>query len=578
MLSIKYKFSLILLLVISLFVVVGVWVAQSIIFPPFKEADFENSRKNLYRGINALLDEVDQLESVTIDWAEWDDTYSYINKPNDSYEKSNLVASTFENYDIDVIVMMNKYNELAWGGFLNRDLGTRETFVKPVELNNSRLVIGSHKIDLQSLRKKSGVYSGVYIDDSFSMLFAISSITNTEGDSPNNGKLLMARFITERQVNALQQQTDINFSVFPLLGKPLSDFQKQLVHNLAVSEQSIVIEEQGNVTAYSLIASANGAYLLASASLDNSLQGLGENIVSKLIIGLLLGAVLIFLGAVALTRIFVLRPVANLAKYTREVCETGDYSLRFKSYKGKDELGMLSEDIESFVNRLGLVDEELEHLQEVRSGEKQYCHDLESHLQKGSEQLKQLALQDSLTGLANQRVFDEKLLTEWYRLRRYKRHLTIVLVTVDDFDEYQKRYNEAECDRALCAIGGVLKNLFKRAGDIVARYGEKDFAVILPECPPESGIKMGEEIVNSISALGIEHESSELGVMTVSVGVCATLPDETMEVEEVLGQACENLYKAAATGRNQSWFTVMRKGVNAEVYTNNQGYRKNLHS
>jgi len=269
------------------------------------------------------------------------------------------------------------------------------------------------------------------------------------------------------------------------------------------------------------------------------------------------GGVIIFLLSFYLIQHYVVSPVLEISHHVREINKTKDYSLRLSNHID-DEIGELSDCIDGFVDTISSNLLQLEKLNEAQKAELDYRKDLEFSLQKANEQLKRLASLDGLTGLANRRIFDEKFSSEWRRMLRHQRYLTLILLDIDFFKKYNDCYGHTKGDECLIEVARALRILFKRSEDLVARYGGEEFAIVLPECCPEIANQLGEDVVRAIAGLYIAHKNSDIGVVSCSVGVCSVLPNELIDCEDLLRLADENLYKAKATGRNQSWFTVMR--------------------
>jgi diguanylate cyclase (GGDEF)-like protein/PAS domain S-box-containing protein len=171
------------------------------------------------------------------------------------------------------------------------------------------------------------------------------------------------------------------------------------------------------------------------------------------------------------------------------------------------------------------------------------------------DQLSTLALTDALTGLWNRRAFDKALEREWKRTLREGSQISLLMLDIDHFKNFNDHYGHQagdDCLRAVAAaIGGAV-----RATDVVARYGGEEIAVILSASDIASAVEVAERMRASIEALRFPScgdESAESWI-TASIGVATALARRggTMRMPESLTLAADSaLYKAKHDGRNR---------------------------
>ena len=182
----------------------------------------------------------------------------------------------------------------------------------------------------------------------------------------------------------------------------------------------------------------------------------------------------------------------------------------------------------------------------------QEAHELSLKLEKANQKLKLLATVDGLTQIANRRMFDERLKEEWYRARREKLPLTLIICDIDYFKQYNDYYGHQVGDRCLKDIATILSQSCNRAADFVARYGGEEFALILAGSSLEKGEQLGEKIRHNIMEAKIPHRENPNGtIITLSLGVASLIPDETKRETDLVAQADRALYEAKNQGRNR---------------------------
>ncbi len=170
--------------------------------------------------------------------------------------------------------------------------------------------------------------------------------------------------------------------------------------------------------------------------------------------------------------------------------------------------------------------------------------------------LQSLAATDALTGLANRRRLDEVLHNEWRRAAREGTPLSLALMDVDLFKAYNDRYGHLAGDECLRQLAQTLSRVFRRPGDLLARYGGEELAAVLPATESGGAWDVAEAARDAVEQAGLVHEGNPVrGTVTVSVGVSTSYPvpeqDAAAGVEKLLRTADMALYEAKHAGRNR---------------------------
>lgn len=176
-----------------------------------------------------------------------------------------------------------------------------------------------------------------------------------------------------------------------------------------------------------------------------------------------------------------------------------------------------------------------------------------AELERLNELLRELAFEDSLTGLANRRQFTATLDHEIRRARRQRSEISLLMVDVDFFKRYNDTLGHQRGDECLQQVAQVLKASFRRPGELAARYGGEEFAVILPYCGPDLAMPLAERLRGAMEAAGLVHPSSDVApCITLSIGIASSGGLQTSLTPEALIQAADSaLYLAKAQGRNR---------------------------
>ena len=177
--------------------------------------------------------------------------------------------------------------------------------------------------------------------------------------------------------------------------------------------------------------------------------------------------------------------------------------------------------------------------------------ELEVSLQKSERRYRELANADALTGLANRRGFDERLEEEWNRAKQIGQPLALILIDVDLFKSYNDIYGHIGGDTCLRCIARVIAGTLQRPTDVAARFGGEEFAVILPNTELETAVIVAESVRQAVITMNLPHSGNPNGIQTISVGVAAGVPHESVSVTSLLTTSDHALYRAKYLGRNR---------------------------
>ncbi len=178
---------------------------------------------------------------------------------------------------------------------------------------------------------------------------------------------------------------------------------------------------------------------------------------------------------------------------------------------------------------------------------------LNEELAQARAQLEQLSETDGLTGVANRRQFDRRLIEEWSRHCRHETPLTLAMVDIDHFKRYNDHYGHPAGDDCLRQVAQLISSCARRPTDIVARYGGEEFVILMPHTGADAAVMQAMRFVAAISEAGIAHANSPVAPhVSLSVGVIHTEGRELESAEAMLQAADRALYRAKAAGRNRA--------------------------
>lgn len=201
------------------------------------------------------------------------------------------------------------------------------------------------------------------------------------------------------------------------------------------------------------------------------------------------------------------------------------------------------------VHRFRTRERELTVLIEAKTND---LADINRKLADANKNLEHLATYDSLTGIANHRLFMDTLEIEWRRSERQSLPLSLIMADVDGFKAFNDRYGHLAGDQCLKVLATSMAESLTRAGDLVARYGGEEFIVLLPATDVEDAALVAERLRRRIEEAETKPESSSACLyVTISLGVAGGIAKRGMLAETLIQASDQALYQAKNGGGNR---------------------------
>lgn len=167
-------------------------------------------------------------------------------------------------------------------------------------------------------------------------------------------------------------------------------------------------------------------------------------------------------------------------------------------------------------------------------------------------ELEVLSYRDSLTSVANRRMFDTLYPVEWAKARAAGEPLSVVVVDIDYFKQYNDYYGHMQGDECLRKVAAVLEAGASRSRDLCARLGGEEFVLLLPATDAQAARKVAERCRRLLAQKELPHARSGVGrLVTVSMGIGTIVPGGQDEPDVFLDRVDRRLYQAKSAGRDQ---------------------------
>jgi diguanylate cyclase (GGDEF)-like protein/PAS domain S-box-containing protein len=167
-------------------------------------------------------------------------------------------------------------------------------------------------------------------------------------------------------------------------------------------------------------------------------------------------------------------------------------------------------------------------------------------------ELEVLSYRDSLTGVANRRMFDTLYPVEWAKARVTAEPLSLVVIDIDYFKQYNDHYGHVQGDECLRRVAQALDTGASRARDLCARFGGEEFILLLPATDEHAARNVAERCRKLLAHKELPHARSGVGrTVTVSIGIGTIVPGAHDDANVFLDRVDRRLYQAKSAGRDR---------------------------
>ncbi|MGL1892379.1 MAG: diguanylate cyclase [Spirochaetaceae bacterium] len=522
--NIKYKTSLIVVILFSLITISVSMIQSFVVLPAFLSLEKKEAANNMKRIVDALNNEIDHLDTLCNDWATWDDTYNFVMDNSDEFISSNLTDQIFNEIGLSLIYIINTEGDVIWGKVFDLE-NNKEINLKNFPQDN--FVIDHPIINIKNNIQDLSEYKivGVYNTEKGPVLITTELILTSEAEGPSHGFMIMGIILNDDIIKKISAQTSVEFDIIDLYNNSDIEAYKSITDSL--NKKPLYIEENSDDSSYNLYSyyydiEGNPSFLIKIV-FPRTISKQGKRIIKYATISIIIAGIIVLLLIILLLNKYILYPILKLDKHMTSIMKNNDFSIRLGT-ESKDEIGDLTRAFNYFITKI----------------------------EKQRLQLKKLSTIDALTNIGNRRKFDETLLLEWNRQKRFKKNITLLLIDIDYFKNYNDYYGHQAGDECLKKIGQLLAKKTKRAGELAARYGGEEFGLIFSNNDNEDIIKLTKSLLADMKELNIRHAKSEIAeFVTFSIGIAFMSPKDNDEIKDFILMADKALYRAKESGRNQ---------------------------
>ncbi len=460
-----------------------------------EETIINNTFETIQRSIE---NEINHLSLLCRDWANWDDTYTFMTGDMPGYMESNLIPETFIMNDTNLKLFIDNSGKTKYmGQYFGDDADVQE-------LPESEILIIKN---LRFFKKNENENSGIILTSAGIMMFSFQDILKSDGTGPPAGILFFGRLLSEKRLDTIRSQLSMNFRVSTISADSTASSGNELA----------VIYNDGTVLASARMNDYFGkSIMMIEFENPTIVLNQGKKTIQESISFFVFSFILFLIVLYFFLKHVLIVPLKRLSSHAENILVNAELTEKIE-LKSNDEISQLYESFNTMLERISLKEKELVNL----------------------------ATTDGLTGIYNHRYAMNYLSGRIEYFKRYGGVLSILLFDLDFFKEVNDTWGHQAGDEVLREIAQIIHTSIRNT-DIAARYGGEEFLVILENQQNEQAHYVAEKIrkIIELSLLG----SKKIKV-TVSCGVSTYMPQ--IDIEQLIRKADDLLYKAKGKGRNR---------------------------
>lgn len=485
----------------------------------YAELDREAAVERLGQLLQALDEQLLQLDLALRAWSHWDELHRHVLRPDAAFAARNLSPQTVAAAGVSWLAVHRADGSLAF------QISAPEAVSWGLPHSLTPGVLG--QLEQAKLQGSSrSLPCGLARMGEQLLMLCQRSLLGSAGQVPTHGAaaVTIATRLDSRISHNLNSHSAMRF-----LLEPLGPTQSLRGEALAVDLPSLTgqgpvrLQEQGGELQLSWplrditgvpVAALQGYWPQQGLARAEALLGR----VGALVLGL---AATLALGLMLVPNRLVIVRLEKLGWELREIRQSRDWARRV-SVQSDDEVTELAKGTNAL---LAIIADQVQALEA-------------------------LTRSDPLTGLANRRGFDERLEQALSQSRRDGRPLCLLLADVDFFKRYNDHYGHQQGDQALKIVADCLASSGRRPGDLAARLGGEEFALLLPDTDLEGARHCATALQRALREAAVVHEAGpETGVLGLSLGLAQLQPED--DAERLYLRADQALYRAKQGGRNR---------------------------
>lgn len=493
----------------------------------FEALEKSRAQEDVIRIHRALEQVISSVHAKSVDWANWDDSYEYLQKRNQSFLESNLSPETLGYLKLDLVMFLDRAGNIVHESKRTQDSTLGLYIQKNISHDGKLLKTG-----------KEGL-SGIVLYHEAPVAISLRPVLKSSGEGPSRGWVVFARSLNSDVLSSLREVTRNLVSFAPLA----SADSKHTLDRLQGRDTYLADEGRDSISGYSLFKDVDGVpAILLQTSFSKKISALGVRTLNTVNVQLLLtafalGSILI----IVVERIAIARTIA----LDRQVGQISDLTDGAQvSVGGKDEIGTLA----AHINEMLLKLQDNARVLMLREEQlKIYNESLEKTVQERTQEIEHQAFHDKLTGLPNRALFKDRLDLARGRNKRNNLGTAVLFVDLDNFKLVNDSLGHGMGDQLLVEVSHILASNV-RPGDTTARLGGDEFTILLEDLPTiDEAVLAAERILQAFRSPIQLGNREAYACASIGIAFCS---DPSSDGEAILRNADTAMYRAKAVGKS----------------------------
>jgi len=539
--SLRSKVIGILMCVFFLYVIAA-WLTLKVVHTPtFDRLESNNAVEQMQR-INAFIEsERAAVDLLVTDWAVWDDTMEYVLGEYDEYYDENLDWGYIGELGMSFAAIFDSEANMLWG-----EAYADDNSIVPLESIFPGGINTGHP--LLSPKKENGLMSGFINTPHGPAIVSSSAILWNNGDGPVGGHMLVGKLLDEERMAYMSRtmltKLDLVQGDLPFL---LPEFDVAYEQLITGAKRFVVVKQADLVYGLSLMRDITGQPIgMLRVANESRISDLAKQTVLSAITVLMVSALILTLTLWIALRVLFLSPIEHLTKL---LSASGN-----DQHENEDGRNLLST-----IKKLSEVRGSLAHRNDEIGSLLHAFDDLSYSINNSTAAIWRVAHLDGLTGLANRRLFVDRLNNALVSLE-VGDTISILFIDLDDFKIVNDNRGHEAGDQVLAEVASRLVSIMGNSheeidpeddclNNLVARIGGDEFVVLLASKPLslEANIVAERIVLDLAKPINVEGEDCHIGAC---VGL-SVFPDDACDLDEFLANADAAMYEAKRAGKGR---------------------------
>ncbi|RUR31780.1 sensor domain-containing diguanylate cyclase [Vreelandella nanhaiensis] len=478
------------------------------IFPALHKEERGIINQELQRIERSISLAQQELLAQARDWANWDDTYAFVQDRYPRYAEANFSPEMMKEMRYQLIAFFDASGDVYFLSGLAPDSGAYATCTRAVD-DCAWMVpyVDSIQVPIKSTDQHQ---SFLMPSVSAPAMVVITPIVRTDGSGPSVGWLAKVRLMDTKWMAQMEEVTGLPITID-------RQFTAQATPSTTIKGDTIYAQHilPTNVPAISITVGTqlNRTHYLASLNTIRYVL-----IWTACLMLFVIGFVLWLMERI------ILKPLKALSIFAKHASEEDTRLDSALLCQRNDEIGMLARSFEQQLTRQ----------------------------RKLNAELLNLSTHDSLTGLPNRRLFDQRLQAAIHEMEASSQPLAVMMLDIDHFKLFNDHYGHQKGDECLRQVAQALQSVATAHDFLIARTGGEEFSALLPDTSAQHAKHIGQLLHETVYALAFPHLASPVApYVTISVGIGSL--DEGIDISPstLMSTADQALYSAKAAGRHQ---------------------------